>query len=216
MTDILERASSQGYTIHNSNTHSASRNADFLHQLFFDSHSTRAAFLERSFMFERVRCERPLPFPAADDAARREAHQRSAKLHCLYGAPIQNVGRLRSTRTYPFACSTVYDLRRHTARTRWGPFRDDGSDRVDWEKVEAIMVVLGYNIQSKRFISKLFSDVWNTPFSGSWSQSYLVIPALAPSRELTSLELSDPYGVTGTWYRVCPRRKKISLYKGKY
>ncbi|TQV96520.1 F-box domain-containing protein [Cordyceps javanica] len=212
VTDLLDRASSRGYTNDNSNTHSASRNADFLRQLFAGSDSTRAAFLERSFLFERVRCERPLPFPSTDGddgqdaaaaaAARAETHQRSARLHCLYGTPILNVGRLRSTRTYPFACSTVYDMRGHTTRTRWGPFRDDGSDRVDWEKVEAVMVVLGYNIQSKRFVSKLFSDVWSTPFSGSWSQSYLQTPPLSPAQDLSSLELSDPYGVTGTWYRV--------------
>ncbi|KAM3499304.1 hypothetical protein MY11210_009621 [Beauveria gryllotalpidicola] len=208
VTDMLDRASSCGYTNDNSNTHSASRNADFLRQLFSSSDSTRAAFLERSFLFERVRCERPLAFPRGDTdndgaaAAAAETHQRSARLHCLYGAPILNVGRLRSTRTYPFACSTVYDMRGHTERTGWGPFRDDGSGRVDWEKVEAVMVVLGYNIQSKRFVSKLFSDVWNTPFSGSWSQSFMQTPALSPAHELSSLELSDPYGVTGTWYRV--------------
>ncbi|KAJ3499117.1 hypothetical protein NLG97_g593 [Lecanicillium saksenae] len=202
VTDILERASSRGYTNDNSNTHCASRNADFLRQLFAGSDSTRVAFLERSFMFDRVRCERPLPFPPADDATLLETHQRSAQLHCLYGTPILNVGRLRSTRTYPFACSTVYDMRGHTERTRWGPFHDDGTDRVDWEKVEAIMVVLGYNIHSKRFVSKLFSDVWGTPFSGSWPRSYMPTPSLSPSEELSSLELSDPYGVTGTWYRV--------------
>ncbi|KAH8718950.1 hypothetical protein HC256_003574 [Beauveria bassiana] len=212
VTDLLDRASSRGYTNDNSNTHSASRNADFLRQLFGSSESTRAAFLERSFLFERVRCERPLAFPrsgnndagaaAAAAAAAAETHQRSARLHCLYGAPILNVGRLRSTRTYPFACSTVYDMRGHTERTGWGPFRDDGSGKVDWEKVEAVMVVLGYNIQSKRFVSKLFSDVWNTPFSGSWSQSFMQTPALSPAHEPSSLELSDPYGVTGTWYRV--------------
>lgn len=156
-------------------------------------------------MFERVHCERPLPFPDATDPAHDpELHQRSAQLHCLYGTPILNVGRLRSTRTYPFACSTVYDMRGHTERTRWGPFRDDGSDRVDWEKVEAVMVVLGYNIQSKRFVSKLFSDVWNTPFSGSWPQSYMsTAPSPSIPREISSPELNDPYGVSGTWYRVC-------------
>lgn len=161
-------------------------------------------------MFDRVRSERALKFPhasAAGDAERLAAddrtHQQSAKLHCLYGTPILNVGRLRSTRTYPFACSTVYDMRGHTEGTRWGPFRDDGSERVDWEKVEAVMVVLGYNIQSKRFVSKLFSDVWSSPFSGSWTQSYLSGSMGSPSREISSLELNDPYGVTGTWYRVC-------------
>lgn len=201
VTSLLTRASTRGFTNDNSNTHSASRNADLLNALF-ESKTTRAAFLEQSFLFDRVRCERPLEFPPADDKVAEERHQRSAHLHCLSGVPILNVGRLRSTRTYPFACSTVYDMRGHTDRTRWGPFRKDGSLRVDWEKVEAIMVVLGYNIQSKRFVSKLFSDMWNTPFSGSWPQSYLPKPNL--QAEPSSPELQDPYGVTGTWYRVSP------------
>ncbi|OAQ97015.1 hypothetical protein LLEC1_08108, partial [Akanthomyces lecanii] len=201
VTNLLSRASSRGYTNDNSNTHSASRNADFLRQLFSGSDSTRAAFLERSFLFDRVRCERPLQFPHAatsaddndqngskgsksDDDEQTKTHQRSAQLHCLYGTPIQNVGRLRSERTYPFACSTVYDMRGHTTRTRWGPFRDDGSGR------------------SKRFVAKLFSDVWSTPFSGSWAGSYMPTPTPSPAPALSSLELSDPYGVTGTWYRT--------------
>ena len=40
----------------------------------------------------------------------------------------------RSSRMYPFACSKVYDLRQYSARTMWGPFLDDCSMRVDWEK----------------------------------------------------------------------------------
>jgi len=39
----------------------------------------------------------------------------------------------------------VYDLRRYTAANMWGPFTDDGSARVDWEKVQAIMIDLAYN-----------------------------------------------------------------------
>jgi hypothetical protein len=190
---LLRHASSRGYTTDNSNTHCASKNADILKRIFSDN-SNRTAFMEKSFLFDRVRSERPVRFPTTVIAD----HQRSAKLHCLYGSPILNVGRLRSTRTYPFACSTVYDMRLYTDTSRWGPFQDDGSERVDWEKVEAIMVVLGYNVQSKRFVSKLFTDIWSSPFSGSWPNSYMP----SPKSDISPLAASDPYGVTGTWYRV--------------
>ncbi|KAJ6780808.1 hypothetical protein PWT90_04574 [Aphanocladium album] len=53
VTDIFERASSQGFTNDNSNMHRASRNVDFLRQLFAGNDSTRATFLMRSFMFNR-------------------------------------------------------------------------------------------------------------------------------------------------------------------
>lgn len=173
--------------------HCVSRNSDYLKKLFYEQ-STREAFLEKSFLFERVRKLDQVRFP--DTVQQR--HQQSAKLHCLFGKPILNIGRLRSTRTYPFACSKVYDLREYNEASKWGPFMSDGSGRVDWEKLEAIILTLGYNIHSKRYVTKLFSDVWDTPFSGSYPKSCLPSPKLDPA----SLEAQDPYGVTGTWYRV--------------
>ncbi|POR36209.1 Uncharacterized protein TPAR_03560 [Tolypocladium paradoxum] len=191
---LLKHASSQGQTTDNSHTHCASRNTEFLAELFKDQ-STREAFLQRSFLFDRVRNEHRHPIRRGQLPTREQ--QQSAKLHCLYGKPILNPGRLRSTRTYPFAVSKVYDLRQYTDLTEWGPFMDDTTDRVDWEKMEAILVVLGYNITMRR-VSKLFSDVWDTPFSGSWPKSYMP----SPKAEVTPLDGSDPYGVTGTWYRI--------------
>ncbi|PFH59517.1 hypothetical protein XA68_12220 [Ophiocordyceps unilateralis] len=190
---LLRLARSHGRTTDNSHTHAVSYNAELLARLFKEP-STRDAFLHRSFLFERVRGDGDALCLA--DPPNRE-HQLSAKLHCLYGRPILNLGRLRSTRTYPFAVSKVYDLRHYTTRTRWGPFLNDGSDGVDWEKVEAILIVLGYNLTLRRVV-KLFADVWDSPFSGNWPRSYVSSPGLS----LRPLEASDPYGVTGTWYRV--------------
>ncbi|RDA86120.1 hypothetical protein CP532_1147 [Ophiocordyceps camponoti-leonardi (nom. inval.)] len=195
---LLSLARSKGRTTDNSHTHAASRNAQLLARLFKEP-STREAFLQRSFLFERVRRGGAGALRLSDPPQRH--HQLSAKLHCLYGRPILNIGRLRSTRTYPFAVSKVYDLRHFTARTRWGPFLDDGSDGVDWEKVEAILIVLGYNLSLRR-VMKLFADVWDSPFSGTWPRSYIPSPVPGPGPSLTPLEASDPYGVTGTWYRV--------------
>ncbi|PNY28769.1 Uncharacterized protein TCAP_01314 [Tolypocladium capitatum] len=206
---LLKHASSQGRTIDNSHTHCASRNADFLAELFVDQ-SNREAFLQRSFLFERVRNEHHQPPIRGRGQLHESEYQLSAKLHCLYGKPILNLGRLRSTRTYPFAVSKVYDLRQYTDLTKWGPFMDDTTGRVDWEKVEAILIVLGYNITMRR-VSKLFSDVWDTPFSGSWPKSYMP----SPKAEVTPLDGSDPYGVTGTWYRVSIPRASTAARAGQ-
>lgn len=194
ITRLLKQASPTGVRVASSN-HRPSRNAELLTKLLQDE-TTREAFLQRSFLFERVRREhlRPIRFPAHRIAE----HQRSAKLHCLYGRPILNAGRLRSNRTYPFACSSVYDLRQYTEENCWGPFMNDGSGEVDWEKVEAVFVVLGHNIGTKRSVLNVFSDIWDNPFSGSWPGSF-VSNDLAGKSEL---DLQDPYGLTGTWYRV--------------
>ncbi|KAI8158631.1 hypothetical protein K4K49_004576 [Colletotrichum sp. SAR 10_70] len=191
---LLKNASSTGEAQNEAGTHAASRNAAFLARAFREE-PARLAFLCRSFIFERARSEvRPIRIPEKP----KEAHQQSAKLHCLYGRPILNCGRTRSSRVYPYACSKVYDLRQYTPRTKWGPFMDDDTDRVDWEKVEAILIVLGSNISSQNLTAKVFSNLWERPFVGSWAGSY--VPA--PNRGIQDLDLKDPYGVAGTWLRV--------------
>ncbi|KAF6821524.1 hypothetical protein CSOJ01_00027 [Colletotrichum sojae] len=191
---LLKNASSTGETQNDAATHAASRNATALSR-FFREEPARLAFLCQSFIFERARSDRPT---LRQPDAPKESHQQSAKLHCLYGRPILNCGRTRSSRVYPYACSKVYDLRQYTPRTRWGPFLDDGSDRVDWEKVEAIMIVLGSNIRSQNLTAKVFTNLWERPFAGSWAKSY--VPA--PNRGIQDLDLQDPYGVAGTWLRI--------------
>ncbi|KAL0944288.1 uncharacterized protein CTRU02_202175 [Colletotrichum truncatum] len=191
---LLKHASPTGETQNDSGTHASSRNAAAVARLFREE-PARLAFLCRSFIFECAQHrERPkiMPLPPS------ESHQMSAKLHCLYGRPIFNCGRTRSTRLYPFAWSKVYDMRQYTRRTKWGPFMDDDTGRVDWEKVEAIMIVIGSNIRSQNLVAKVFSDLWERSFAGSWSGSY--IPA--PNRGIRDLDLQDPYGVAGTWLRV--------------
>lgn len=190
---MLQHASSAGHAVEASDTQYASRNVDFLNRLF-ENEVNREAFLQKSSLFERVyRSQHHVP----SDNMSKEQRQQSAKLHCLYGKPILKVGRLRSARTYPYACSKVYDIRQYTTQTRWGPFMNDGSDRVDWEKVEAILIVLGNNVYAKK-LTRLFSDIWDNPFSGSWKGSFIT----SPSPDITSLDTMDPYGVTGTWYRL--------------
>lgn len=139
--------------------------------------------------------------------------QLSAKLHCLYGKPILSVGRGRSARTYTWARSFVYDLRMRSRLTRWGPLMNDMSGRVDWQKMEAIIIVLGHNISGLGFYSKIFKDIWGFPFSGSWPNSYLP-PARSLSTPLSSLDSEDPYGISGTWYWVCGLLFPLKRYSG--
>ncbi|KAI8679778.1 F-box domain-containing protein [Fusarium keratoplasticum] len=200
VTHLLKNASPSDESVNPSRTHATSRNAALLQRIFRDG-TTSEAFLQRSSLFERVRDHHHHSASAAPqsvNADRRAIQQKSAHLHCLHGRPILNAGRLRSHRTYPFACSKVYDMREYTMNSRWGPFLADGSDGVDWEKVEAILVVLSNNVGPRRKVPQIFGEIWDKPFSGSWSDSFKV----PPPRDLTSLEARDPYGVTGTWYRI--------------
>ena len=152
VTRLLEHATSQGARPRPSVTFGASQNVSILRECF-SSEQTVHAFFCRSFLFQRARTPvKKFSFPKQPPT---EERQMSAKLHCLYGAPVLNFSRLRSSRTHPFAISKVYDIREYTTRTRWGPFMDEGpgpvgsevnedgrqglpGDKVDWEKVEAI------------------------------------------------------------------------------
>ncbi|KAL7937961.1 hypothetical protein V8C35DRAFT_290407 [Trichoderma chlorosporum] len=193
---LLKQASSAGHAVETSDTQYASRNAGFLKALFEDE-ANREAFLQRSSLFERVYRSQHHQLPSV--LLDKKSKQASAKLHCLYGRPILKTGRLRSARTYPYACAQTYDIRQYTTQTKWGPFMDDEDQalHVDWEKVEAILIVLGSNIHTKK-LTRLFSDVWDNPFSGSWKGSFIS----NPNTDKSSLDAMDPYGVTGTWYRI--------------
>ncbi|KAI5362965.1 putative F-box domain-containing protein [Septoria linicola] len=176
-------------------------------------------------------------------AATPELRQASAKLHCLYGVPVDTAptrsafrynlirhpraglvlapslctrSQVNARSTHQFARSKVYDLREYTESTLWGPFMNDGSHRVDWEKVEAVMIVLGYNL--RRFTDRSdgrFPLIWKHPFVGATPGSYKTPPRIAPVepmdfdedagviRDLAlGLDAMDPYGVTGFWMRV--------------
>ncbi|KAG5780153.1 hypothetical protein H9Q73_006199 [Fusarium xylarioides] len=201
VTRLLKNASpSHDEAINLSKTNAPSRNVAHLQSLF-SRDDTAEAFLQGSSLFNRLRRQPTrdsISAPTSCDDGYRTLQQKSAHLHCLYSRPILNVGRLRSMKTYPYACSKVYDLRQFTQNTGWGPFQDDGTFNVDWEKVEAILIVLGHNIGARRQIARIFAEVWDRPFSGSFQNSFMA----PPPRDITSLEARDPYGVTGTWYRI--------------
>ncbi|KAK0643642.1 hypothetical protein B0T16DRAFT_186983 [Cercophora newfieldiana] len=207
-------------------TYPSSRNTSILTTLL--TPTSLSPFLTSSFLFSRARGTSPPTIPLSPLAH----HQQSAHLHCLYGSPILKHGRTRSSSMYPFACSKVYDLREYTDGSMWGPFWNDGSGRVDWEKVEAILMVVGGNIRGKGLEGfPVFENFWGRGWGGSWEGSYIPWPGVQAQEEegdaegegsdggdaegenrdgegsggkehIRSLRERDPFGVSGTWLRV--------------
>jgi hypothetical protein len=174
----------------------------------------------------RTRSETGKRVPKPRRASEAGTYQMSAKLHCLYGwglgfddgvAPgaTDAEARKRAVRRarqgggpYSLACSKVYDMREYNLRSKWGPFMEgvDGELLVDWEKVEAILLVLGTNIRSKgleRF--PIFWHLWGRPFAGVWGGSYVPWSRdkeQSKEKERRELDLKDPYGINGSWLRI--------------
>ncbi|KAK5624767.1 hypothetical protein RRF57_000482 [Xylaria bambusicola] len=183
-----------------------SRNADILTDIF-SVESNQEAFLCRSFIYERARAE----FHARDirywHGPPKPEHQKSAHLHCLYGVPLLFAypsarRRTRHNLMHPFACSKVYDLRQYTEQSKWGPFLNDGSMRVDWEKVEAILIVLGDNMTNLGLSTiRMCKTFCTIPFAGTWSHSWKSHHP-SPPHGLELQDRLDPYGITGVWLRI--------------
>lgn len=206
---------------------------------YFQNQDNLDVFLCSSSLFDRggTNMQRP--------ARTSELRQASAKLHCLYGKPVDPVPSKRCSSSYALSAffalrnidvsgspsantrakttgqpahtvarSRVYDLREYTDHTLWGPFMNDGSQDVDWEKVEAIMLVLGFNLSRFNERSDGRFPIWDQPFDGATPQSYVsLLPPAGPTKEIDeeineirslkpSIDDLDPYGVTGTWMRV--------------
>lgn len=210
---------------------SANKNVDWL-RLWFLNPDNIDSFLCASSLFSRAGNEMQM------QADTEELRQASAKLHCLYGVPIDVVpgrsflsliqpdvrlspslctrSQARPLLTHTYARSKVYDLREYTDNTLWGPFMNDGSQRVDWEKLEAVMIVLGFNL--RKFTDRSdgrFPMVWKDTWNGATPNSYKSLPRISgPSREADndeiykirdlalSLDAQDPYGISGSWMRV--------------
>ena len=138
-------------------------------------------------------------------AASFESRQASAKLHVHYGTPIFCPRRTKYNQAYPYAISMVYDLRNYTEETLWGPYLADGQASVDWEKMEAVMIVLGWNLRVFMEQSSgggVFGprSIWREPWVGASPGSYDAgkcgLPQALPEGVV------DYYGIQGTWMRV--------------
>lgn len=175
-----------------------SQNQALVSQLFSSISQNHDAFLCRSSLYSRAGTEYQKP------ASNEESRQLSAKLLCLFGIPSTTMGR-RVLSTHAYARSRVYDLRNYTDKTKWGPFRDDGSMRTDWEMVESLMIVLAYNsgMCCRRFMQK-FRPPWTEPLEGVVRErGEQVVGSMAMPKELdVPLRMRDPYNIEGLWSRV--------------
>ncbi|KAI9727464.1 MAG: hypothetical protein M1828_006406 [Chrysothrix sp. TS-e1954] len=175
---------------------SPSKNLEFLAG-HFENQANIDAFLCRSSLFGEEGLNTQ---PSATSA---ESRQLSAKLHCYYGVPIDPCGR-RVKPSHPFARARVYDLRNYTDGTLWGPFNDDGSQQIDWEKMESTMIVLGYNLRMFNERAQGRSPARRTKvFTGIAPRSFIPHPS-HPLRQqpYPSIIDEDPYDITGEWMRV--------------
>jgi len=163
---------------------------------------------------------RPVPGSAtvrSVDPAIIRQRQLSAKLHCLYGVPINHVRRSSASGTryalrsdtaplHPYARSMVYDLRQHTDNTLWGPYMEEEYLQVNWEKMESIIIILHHNItefaKTHDLKDKKVIPSWDKPFEGASPYSYVSAPISVLMEPSIPLEAKDPYNVTGTWMRV--------------
>ncbi|CAI4210597.1 unnamed protein product [Parascedosporium putredinis] len=172
----------------------SSHNIEFLASLFEDEKKLRK-YMCRSSLYHGTSIGARSRGSSNDPLT-----QLSAKLHCHYGKPVESpiIPAMASLgEPYDFACAQVYNLRHYTMESFWGPFKDDGSGDVDWEKVEASVVVMA--VKTSRDKASLWTMPWRQPFAGAYPQSYV---SPHPRKQPEPLDPTDPYGVSGTWMRL--------------
>ncbi|KAI6713175.1 F-box domain-containing protein [Diplocarpon mali] len=145
-----------------------------------------------------------------------ETRQASAKLHVLYGKALLEPAHPKYQLLYPYAVSMVYDLRNYTEETLWGPYLADGHASVDWEKLEAAMLVLAHNTQ--QFHRSVGEDIansvttsasnsltrraWEGASPKSYKNLHLIGREVSEEEEERDNCEEDPFGIKGTWMRV--------------
>jgi hypothetical protein len=158
-----------------------SKNLEFLRS-HFDGLRVRcrtnaSVFIHASSLFNKTPQS-----PRRRRKASPHAHaQKVAHLHCLHGvrslpnADLDVAPYMEGTslKAHSMARAHVYDLANYCWENKWGPFKDDGTLGIDWEKVEAIMIDLAFNLNSyDNQTGPPRSDMRCEPFVGVQPQSY--------------------------------------------
>jgi hypothetical protein len=178
-----------------------SLNVQVLTELF-ENRDNQEAFLCNSTIFARAR--RAMKGSVPDPGRSYEERQMSAKLHTLYGVPIDLPRRARFNGAYPYACSVLYDLRNYNQDNMWGPYKDHLAT-ADWERLEAIMVVLGHNLRMfTENAHGIFRPLWSVPWQGASPDSFHPNVTFGKLKEPPAPPMNplDPYNISGTWMRV--------------
>lgn len=177
-------------------THLPSRNVLFLAR-FFEDRSIQGIFLYFSGIFHRP------PGPHVPSRTFWDSLPDLARLHCLYGRVNTSTvcADYPIRRAHAWAECKVYNLFECTADGNWGPFRDHEGGEVDWNRVEAAMMVLANNVAGRKW-DKSGCMTRAPPFSGSYPHSF----SCPDLRRDPGIDVdTDPYGITGTWTRVSGR-----------
>ena len=169
----------------------------------FEAQENIDTFLCSSSLFKHAGPTRARP------ATTETERQLSAKLHVLYGPLSIEPCSLDAQPIHTYARSRVYDLRKYQPENFWGPFLNDGSGNVDWEKLQCIIVLLGHNLRT--FAERThghFGTHREKAFLGTAPNSFTSTPscpshaAMMVKEPTPPLAALDPYGVTGTWRRI--------------
>lgn len=105
----------------------------------------------------------------------------------------------------------------------WGPYMEDGLATVDWEKLEAIMLLLRYNTEVFRDTvgdqmmphGLIPEEAWVGATPGSYESLNIMGPQRVFDEDEDKVPVEDPYNIAGTWMRVRTHRKKYRVCEWK-
>ncbi|EJU03891.1 hypothetical protein DACRYDRAFT_115193 [Dacryopinax primogenitus] len=145
--------------------------------------------------FVRSTLDHPLLRKLVWDHTPEEAKQASAKLHVHFGLTDWDLTTIAERGK---ARERVYRLANYHERNRWGPYTGDFTRTPNWEHLEAMMLVVGRNVNER-------VDDWrlqdgDAPLMGLHAARNYTMPSIEP--KAPALEIGDWAGVTGKWYRV--------------
>ncbi|EPE26597.1 F-box [Glarea lozoyensis ATCC 20868] len=203
---LLATAKTVDLIYHASSNSDSSANLSFLQKAFDPTSRYGMRNIERYLGSSTLFCRSMLPtasgFLTPAVMYSEDERQASAKLHCYYGVPVTLSPKLYR-RPYHYALSVVYDMRNYTDLSLWGPFKPDGEATVDWEKVEAIMIILGHNLKCfDDQTGRRLKPLWTTPWAGSQPDSFRSVCLVDTKSPTPPVNESDPYNITGSWMRI--------------
>ncbi|PQE32950.1 F-box domain-containing protein [Rutstroemia sp. NJR-2017a WRK4] len=174
-----------------------SLNMKYIRELFGSHPLNNDLFLRQSQKtYQRLQKHPGTRFPALSP----EDKQATAKLHVLRGITFHE-----AVEAFAVAASNVYDLRQYTTLNMWGPYMNDGLATVDWEKIEAVMIVLtcnlgAYQTRGGGWIRTQWNNAaWDGRARPNTFRHISIRETESPPMKSTDW---DPYNVTGTWLRL--------------
>ncbi|KZO92874.1 hypothetical protein CALVIDRAFT_540549 [Calocera viscosa TUFC12733] len=130
------------------------------------------------------------------DHAPSSVRQSAAKLHVHYGMSDWD---LTTVRGRGLAREKVYLLSNYNEKNRWGPYVHDYTRTPNWEQLEAMMLVVGRNVNDR--VNDWRLPDTDMPKMGLWhARNHTMTIPSGPKAPIPVQ--GDWAGVTGRWYRV--------------